>query len=452
MERTSGGRGLAAESASVEHEEPIDLVSCSRDVTDVSFGAIVDTDDEPRILWTAPNGLEIAGRGVAARFTAAGPNRFERIRTSADRVFDALEHDGPPVARPRAFGGFSFHDGHAPNPPWTGFDAASFVVPRAFVTRDDTGGIWVTAVGNGPDDAYDRLDHWHERLTSGPAMRASGSGPGVTSTRRSTSPEEWNEQIESALGRIEDGRLTKVVLAQALSIDLESSVDVPTMLERLRRQYPNCYRFLVSHETGGTFFGAPPEQLVSKRDDRVETEALAGSVARGETPESDDELATRMLADEKLEREHELVVEAIRDQLEALACELAIGDRRVRKLNTIQHLRTPLSATLAGDHHVLELVEALHPTPAVGGVPPTNAWETIRQTEAFDRGWYAAPIGWFDADGNGEFAVALRSALAVDDTVTLFAGNGIVADSDPAEEWTEVQLKFRPILDELKTR
>jgi len=120
-------------------------------------------------------------------------------------------------------------------------------------------------------------------------------------------------------------------------------------------------------------------------------------------------------------------------------------------LATIQHLQTPIEATLEGDRHVLEIVEALHPTPAVGGgVPPDAAWETIRDAEPFDRGWYAAPVGWFDAAGDGEFAVALRSGVASDETVTLFAGNGIVADSDPDDEWDEVQLKFRPILDELR--
>ncbi|MCL7418045.1 MAG: chorismate-binding protein, partial [Halalkalicoccus sp.] len=136
------------------------------------------------------------------------------------------------------------------------------------------------------------------------------------------------------------------------------------------------------------------------------------------------------------------------EQLEPLG-EVRVAEQTVRKLATIQHLRTPIRADLAADEHVLSIVEALHPTPAVGGLPPENAWETIRETEAFERGWYAAPVGWFDAAGNGEFAVAIRSGVASDDLVTLFAGNGIVADSDPDEEWEEVQLKYRAILDAL---
>ena len=449
MDQSSGGRRLTADTESPPVDEPTDLVSRSRELEDVSFGAIVDAEQESRILWATPGGLEVVGRGVAVRMSARGPDRFDRIREQASRAFDALDHDGPHVARPRAFGGFSFHDEHEPGPPWTGFDAASFVVPQILVIRSEDG-TWLTAVGTHPEAAIERLERWHDRLAALPAMQPSGTGPGVTSTQRTTSPADWTDQVEAALEQIEQGTITKVVLAQSLSVTLENSVHVPGTLERLRRQYPNCYRFLIANDTGGTFFGAPPERLVSKRDNRVETEALAGSVPRGETPEEDDAHAADMLDSEKVQREHGLVVEAIRNQLEPLASELTVDERTIRRLATIQHLQTPIAATLEGESHVLEIVEALHPTPAVGGVPPVAAWETIRDTETFDRGWYAAPVGWFDADGDGEFAVGLRSGVASDDTVTLFAGSGIVADSDPDDEWDEVQLKFRPILDELR--
>ncbi|MDS0477427.1 isochorismate synthase [Natrinema sp. 1APR25-10V2] len=452
MDRSSGESRLAGGTSSAGR--PAELVSRSRELEHVAVRTLLEDDTEPRVQWAAPDGVEIVGRGVAARVRAAGPDRFELIRTQASRLFAGLAHDGPEQARPRAFGGFSFHDGHDPGGPWTGFPAASFVIPRVLVSRTDDG-TWLTTVADRADDAEDRLERWHERLTASTTEsngdpKASDSTPGVRSTTGTTSPEEWTRQVERALERIDAGSLTKVVLAQALSVDLEGAVDVPATLERLGRRYPNCYRFLVGHEDGGTFFGAPPERLVSKRGDQVETEALAGSVARGETPDEDEAYAERMRADAKLGHEHGLVVDAIREQLAPLARELTIRERTVRRLATIQHLQTPIEALLEGDRHVLEIVEALHPTPAVGGVPPDAAWETIRDTETFDRGWYAAPIGWFDAAGDGEFAVGIRSGVATDGSVTLFAGNGIVADSDPDEEWDEVQLKFRPILDELR--
>lgn len=444
MDRSSSDRRLGTNAS----QERRSLVSRSFELGDVSFGAVLEAADRPRVQWATPDGLEVVGCGVAARLTATGPDRFSTIRARADRTFDALDHDGPEESRPRAFGGLSFHDTHEPNWPWEGFDAASFVVPQIQITRDD-GGTWLTVTDDDADTVADVVEHWREQLTALPAMRPSGTGPGIVTSRQTTTHEEWTQGVQQALDQIDRGGLEKVVLAQALSAELEGPIDVPATLERLRRQYPNCYRFLIDPGEGGTFFGAPPERLVSKHGRSIETEALAGSVSRGETREEDESLVEQMRESEKVQHEHGLVVETIRDQLTPLG-EVTIGEQTVRRLATIQHLQTPIRATLTDDRHVLEIADALHPTPAVGGLPPALAWETIRRLETFDRGWYAAPVGWFDAAGDGEFAVAIRSGIATDETVTLFAGNGIVADSNPDDEWKEVQLKFRPILDELR--
>ncbi|MFC4988694.1 isochorismate synthase [Saliphagus infecundisoli] len=427
-----------------------DPVGRSRELGDVSFGAVADVGEGAHVQWAAPDGLELLGRGVAAAFTAAGGNRIEDVRSAAAAFFDRLDHDGPPESRSRALGGLAFHADHGPTPPWTGFPAASFLVPRIQLTRTDRG-TWLTAVGDGERAATDLLAEWEERLERLATMRPSGTKPGVERSRRPTSRSAWRERVEHALARIADGDLEKVVLAQTLAVELGEGIDVAATVERLRRKYPGCYRFLIDPDAGGrTFFGAPPERLVSMRGDRIETEALAGSVARGESPEEDEELADRMREDEKLEREHEVVVRAIQAQLSPIAADVSVGERTVRRLATIQHLRTPITARAGAADHVLDVVGALHPTPAVGGLPPDPAIETIRAVEGFDRGWYAAPIGWFDAEGDGEFAVGIRSGVASEREVTLFAGNGIVADSDPDEEWAEIQLKFRPVLDELE--
>jgi menaquinone-specific isochorismate synthase len=228
------------------------------------------------------------------------------------------------------------------------------------------------------------------------------------------------------------------------------------VLTRLGERYPDCYRFLVEPVPGSgrlqaSLFGATPERLVSVRGRTVETDALAGTTGRGETSEEDEWLAAELADDSKNSHEHDLVADTIKQQLAPFAASVSAGPRRIRKLATVQHLWTPITATLDRAEHVLSLVEALHPTPAVGGLPPERALETIRETEPFDRGWYAAPIGWVDAAGYGTFAVALRSAVTRGDTATLFAGVGIVSDSDPDREWDEVQLKYRPILNELET-
>ena len=449
MERPSGQGRLDARTPPGERPRANDLVSRSCELGDVSFGESLRNVTDARIQWATPDGLEIVGWGTAVECSAVGPDRFDTIRSQATATFEDLEYDGPDVARPRAFGGFSFHDAHEPAGPWNGFGAATFVIPAVILTRTDDG-TWLTAVGDGRQSTEQSLESWAEHLSIGPAMRPSGQGPGIRETRRTTTREEWIDGVKTAIDRIESRALEKVVLAQALEVDLEGSADVPSIVERLRRRYPNCYRFLVGHEASGTFFGAPPERLVLKQGDHVRTEALAGSVPRGGSPETDGELADSMIESEKVQHEHGVVVDAIRSQLEPLSKRVAIDDQRVRRLATIQHLWTPIEATLENGAHVLDLVEALHPTPAVGGIPPAIAWETIRSIESFDRGWYASPVGWFDGAGDGEFAVGIRSGVATNGTVTLFAGNGIVGDSDPVDEWDEVLLKYRPILDELR--
>ncbi|WP_134670905.1 isochorismate synthase [Halorussus marinus] len=405
--------------------------------------------DAPRVYWTSPYGPEFAGGGSAARIIATDPNRFESVREDAADLFDGVEYDGPGVARPRLFGGFSFHDDHEALAPWRGFPPAHFVLPRTLLTRAD-GETWLTVSvpESAPETVDEELESVRERLVDdAPESRL----PSVVATEPTATREEWAAQVRGAVERIERGDLRKVTLAQALSADLDGPVPIPDVLERLGESYPDCFRFLFEPTAEAGFFGATPERLATLRGRTVETDALAGSVGRGETDAEDERLEADLRDSEKMRHEHELVVETIRDQLGPLAGSVRVGDRQVRKLANIQHLWTPVEAEFPDDAgHVLSVAEALHPTPAVGGLPLEEALATIRAVESFDRGWYAAPVGWFDADGDGTFAVGLRSGVATDRRVTLFAGNGIVADSDPETEYEEVQLKYRPILDELQ--
>jgi len=441
-----------AANAAEELADGTTLASRSRAVPDVSFSAFLAGHGAPRIRWTAPGGREIAGVGAAATVVADGADRFDAVRERADRLFADVDADGPPATRPRLFGGFAFHEDHEPRPPWSGFPGARFVLPRAQLTRtDDETWLTVNAVGDGDPaaDAAGELERRREAVADLPAMRPAGDPPGVAATRQGIDREEWSRMVERAVERIDAGDLRKVTLATPLEVDLRDDLPLPAVIERLRRTYPDCYRFLVQPTEDAGFFGAPPERLVRLSGRAVETEALAGSAARGETPADDAALADRLRDSGKIDEEHLLVVEAIRDWLEPMG-EVTVGERTVRKLTNIQHLQTPITARLDRDAHVLSVLDALHPTPAVGGLPRPSALSFIRETETFDRGWYAAPVGWFDAAGDGEFTVAIRSGVAGGRRATLFAGNGIVADSDPDEEWAEVQPKYRPVLDELE--
>ncbi|WP_144798581.1 isochorismate synthase [Halorubrum depositum] len=431
------------------------LVSRTTAVDAPPFAAAFDALSAPRTTWSAPDDALVLGSGAAATLTASGPERFADIRSAAAELFDSGDvHAGTEAARPRVFGGFAFHEGACGGDPWGPFPEARFVLPRVQLTFADNG-TWLTVNAAGPDAAVDavedRLADEVERLSAVDADGSDPPRPGISETRRTTSREAWRESVEAAVDRIRGGDLRKVVLAQALEADLAADFPRAATLERLARKYPDCHRYYFEPDGGGSaFFGATPERLVSLRGRTVETDALAGTTGRGETPEEDEWLARELLDDAKNVHEHRLVADTVREQLEPFAASVSAGDRRVRRLATVQHLHTPITAELRDDRHVLELVEALHPTPAVGGLPPDRALETIHETEPFDRGWYAAPVGWIDAAGNGAFAVAIRSAVATARRATLFAGVGLVADSDPDREWDEIQLKYRPILDELE--
>jgi menaquinone-specific isochorismate synthase len=350
------------------------------------------------------------------------------------------------------FGGFAFHHGDhdGDSSPWDAFSGAAFFLPEVQLTVHD-GEQWLTAAASGEKAAKratDRLEEWRERLSE--SEPAPSDRPGISATERDPSKTAWCTQVTDALDSIERGELRKVVLAQSLRATLGQTLSIPAVLSRLAETYPDCYRFMFSPTEESSFFGATPERLVSVRGRTVRTEALAGSTGRGETPTEDDWLAAELLDSEKDIHEHELVADAIREQLAPFVRTIQTGDRNIRQLATVQHLSTPITAELDDDEHILSLVEALHPTPAVGGLPPDVALQTIRETETFDRGWYAAPIGWIDGSGDGTFAVGIRSAVTEKHTATMFAGAGIVADSDPSREWDEVQLKYRPMLDELE--
>ena len=417
--------------------EVADLRARSTTVEDVSFGAALERWGAPGLVWTAPDGTELLGLGAVDRFTAENERPLEAVRRAAVTRFDRISFDGPTVARPRAIGGAAFDP--VADTTWPGFPSASFVVPEVQVVRTERT-THLTVIGDG--FLGESLEECRDRLERLPPLRPTGRAGGVIDRRHRPDREGYVRAVRRALGRIRDGPLEKVVLATSLEARTETPVDVPATLERLRRHYPECYRFIVDPGKGPVFFGAPPERLVASRGERLHTEALAGSVPSGESPEGSASEARRLRDQEKFQHEHRLVLEDIESSLAPLASEIDVAPQRVRTLRNIQHLETPIEARIDASDHVLDVVAALHPTPAVGGMPTEEALAVIRELEPFDRGWYAAPVGWFDGRGDGEFAVGIRSGLVDGRDLRLFAGNGIVADSDPAAEWAEALLKL----------
>jgi isochorismate synthase len=255
----------------------------------------------------------------------------------------------------------------------------------------------------------------------------------------------WKALVAEVAAGIRTGDLglRKVVLARAEQVPVKVSID--QILRRLAKSYPTCTIFAFG-TAEAVFVGASPERLVALRERTATTMALAGSAPRSSVPEQDRWLGARLLGDPKERTEHSVVLEALREALTPLATSVvADAEPRLERLPNVQHLITPVRAHLRDGVGVLDVVRHLHPTPAVGGYPREPALALIREREGLDRGWYAAPFGWTDGDGNGEFVVALRSAVIRGDTATLFAGCGIVGGSDPETEYAESGWKLRPM-------
>ena len=260
-------------------------------------------------------------------------------------------------------------------------------------------------------------------------------------------PTEWMAQIANAVQMIKDEAFQKVVLARAIQVrNEEQAFNIATILHQLYENYPNAYIFAI--QRGKRYFvGATPERLICGVNGQIQTMALAGSAPRGTSEEEDQRLGNELLQSLKNQEEHRVVVTTIYDALADICSRVWVAETpHLLRLKNIQHLETPITGTLLPDHCILEAIANLHPTPAVGGFPRQSALAAIRAHERLDRGWYAGPIGWIGASGNGEFAVALRSALIDGNQATLFAGCGIVAASQPESEFAESSLKLEVML------
>jgi isochorismate synthase len=251
----------------------------------------------------------------------------------------------------------------------------------------------------------------------------------------------WQKLVDDIRASIRSGEFEKVVAARRVTLELSGEPQLSAIIDRFNSDAPRCARFALRIGER-TFIGATPERLVRKDGSRVATEALAGSID-SRTPDA----AKKLQASTKDQHEHAYVVAAIRSALTPLCDSLHIHpEPEVRVLRHLMHLRTPVRGHLREDVHILDLVERLHPTPAVGGLPREEAVRFIDTHERAERGWYAAPMGWVDARGDGEFVVALRSGLICRDKVHLYAGAGIVAESNAEAEFAETELKLSGML------
>ncbi|HEY0260260.1 MAG TPA: isochorismate synthase [Lacisediminihabitans sp.] len=379
------------------------------------------------LLWTR-RGFGLVGLGEALRLEFSGPTRMTdaaavwRRVAAAARITDPLDRTGTGLV---ALGSFAFSEHSS--------QTSLLIVPSVVIGRDHDRS-WVTRIAVGEADLP----------TAPPADPVDGGyrvefGPG------SMSAEGYRDAVATAVTRLRGHELSKVVLARDLVGLLPDGADLRAVIAALDLAYPDCWTFAVDG-----FIGSSPETLVSVDDGTVSARVLAGSAARGTDARSDQDAATALATSSKDQDEHQYAVQSVlaalrRHSPNVMASEIPFTLR----LPNLWHLASDVEGDLTDGSTSLDLLAALHPTAAVAGTPTEDALRLIEELEPFDRGRYAGPVGWVGADGDGEWAVAVRSAQVTAGRITAYAGAGIVAESVPERELLETRMKFRPIVEAL---
>lgn len=408
-------------------------------------------DSRRPLVWIR-KGEGIAGIGEALRLEFRGPDRIRqasaawRSTVQAATVSDGVRTPGTGLV---AFGTFAFDDESSAT--------SVLIVPevvlgrrggRSWITwirrRDDIDDAAVDGGGAVSDAAGPQAGHPLLPSDDLPRPIAFGDEYRLSLLPSGLDEDGYRTAVATAVSKIREHDLSKVVLARELSAHLPLESDVRRALVELALGYPDCWTFAVDG-----LVGSSPETLVRVHHGTVTARVLAGTRSRGRDAASDHESAATLAASVKDQDEHRYAVASVLDALRPHSADLAASDLPFTlKLPNLWHLATDIAGTLSDGASSLDLADALHPTAAVAGTPTREAVALIRELEPFDRGRYAGPVGWVGGDGDGEWAIALRCAQ-LDETgdLTAYAGAGIVADSDPAAEYAETTMKFRPIVE-----
>jgi menaquinone-specific isochorismate synthase len=415
------------------------------------FAAGEKTYNQKRFYWqNREKTFTLVGLGHAYTITNnEKQTRYKSVEQQWRNLaqnFSQLEGEIQPIL----FGGFTFDPENDVKGEWSTFPSSYFVVAtHQLVIRNDQAFIstYLVADEQISEQRLTQLRKERDELIHAAQVKEVKTYEKPTLVGY-TEPykADYLKSIDQVTSLIKRDEAKKVVIARSLALEFSQSVTSPQILSHVSNEQPESYLFGLEHQDM-LFYGASPERLVKVVDGKAYSSCVAGSIKRGATAEEDERLGKGLLNDAKNLGEHNYVVEMITNTFTKNCESVKVPNGpQLLKIRDIQHLFTPVEGVLKENASILQLVESLHPTPALGGVPREQAMNVIRDYEPMNRGLYAAPIGWVDSEGNGEFAVAIRSAALIQNQAYLYAGGGIVADSEAASEYEETLVKFRPML------
>lgn len=380
--------------------------------------------------------------------TENGDKRFASVDKQIKKLRENfLSNSKEPF--PLLVGGMKFNVEHDDNE-WKDFPDSLWFIPELTLYNSSGKNHFIfNFIYNTSDENLIEKFKTRMELISKPISKNSGSDNTQIKNLVGNTPKDkkkWKGLINSALEKISDNEVQKVVLARKLEMILSEEVNFNMVKERLTKKYPDCYTF-VFHSGKSFFFGATPERLAKFQDNKIELEALAGSAPRGSNEKDDAALEKQLLESKKDMKEHKFVVNYLMDAVSKFSEDISCNENpELRKLNNIQHLSTKISAKLGDDSSIFNILKEITPTPAVCGTPKDSALNLIKKLESFNRGLYSGFVGWTNLSNLGEFAVTIRSALTFNNKLFNFAGCGILNGSDPDLEFDETNLKFKAIL------
>lgn len=437
----------------VEDETP-SLVSITRKINKInplSFYEAAKYTEKDRVFWlNEKRDFCLVGVGRAHEIIAKGTKRFKKTSETWNRILEKAIINNPYKVEGTgivALGGMSFDPQKKATQRWSKYKDSLFTIPEFMLTYVDdsyyyTVNLMVTKHDH-PFQLANQLKEIEFKLFDTSQKKAKSW---ELIEKEEIDVEKWKETVHHATEEIKNGYAEKIVLAREMRVKFNHSANHLDILQGLIEKQRNSYIFAFNKDDD-CFLGATPERLVKVEKELLYSTCLAGTAPRGETEEEDKILGNELLHDDKNRREHDYVVQMIKEAIENYCTNVMIPKEPVLyPLKNLQHLYTPVTAVLKNGHSIFDVIEKLHPTPALGGEPKSAAMTFIRDFEHMDRGWYGAPIGWVDSNQNGEFAVAIRSALIKGEEASLYAGCGVVDDSNPEVEYQETNIKFLPML------
>lgn len=404
-----------------------------------------------RTFWTSPpDGFTLVGAGSIKEFGTSS-NRFKATQHAWEAVQKHAKIHNPyhaPGTGLVALGGMSFDPKKSTTPLWEKFSDSLFHIPEFTLSQVEHQTYLTVNIEVSQEEHAEQLaQQLQAKLDFLLTPRMNGDQDELhVVEQKEIDPEQWKQAVAQARHTIQNQDVEKIVMARELRLKLSAEVSTPAVIRYLLASQPTSYVFAFSRGDD-CFVGATPERLVQVKQEQMLSMCLAGTAPRGSTTKEDAQIKEQLLNDSKNLGEHHFVVDMIRQSIESYCSTLDIpAHPEVYQLKNLQHLFTPVQGELTEGTSIFDLIEQLHPTPALGGTPTDKALAFIRDHELLDRGWYGAPVGMIDSNGFGEFIVAIRSGLIQGDEASLFAGCGIVADSDIDEEYRETNMKFLPML------